>query len=112
MSVPNDTVGVVPKAKEMPKNGYRSEIRMEGEMETFEANGGEEAFVKMLADSLGINPAYITINSVRVGSVIVEFDIDLPPNSWIEPEDLHDIMVSKIASKELYFRMPILDVET
>jgi hypothetical protein len=72
--------------KPLPDNGYRTTFRMEGNLDSFDMAGGEEEFILMLAKSLGIDPKYITINSVTVGSVIIEFDINLPNDYLVTAE--------------------------
>ena len=61
---------------------------MEGDLDSFAAYGGEEAFIAMLAESMGIDPRYFTINSVTLGSVIISFDIQIPEGSNLTVSDL------------------------
>lgn len=82
----------------LPDNGYRTTFRMEGDLDSFAQYGGEEAFIKMLAEQLGIDPSYININSVVTGSVVIEFDIKIPPESGIKPEDIKEKQAQLIAS--------------
>ena len=97
----------------LPDNGYRTTFRMEGDLDSFAQYGGEEAFIKMLAEQLGIDPSYININSVKTGSVVLEFDINIPPESGINPEDVKEKQAQLIASGAIsHGGAAVLDVQT
>lgn len=81
----------VPVVIPLPENGYRTTFVMEGDLDTFAQNGGEEAFIRMLAEQLGIDPSYININSVVKGSVKIEYDIVIPQDSGLDPEEIKEI---------------------
>jgi hypothetical protein len=71
---------------------------MEGDLDSFAEYGGKEAFIDMLAEQLGIDPSYININSVVLGSIVIEFDIVLPPESGLTLEDIAEKQAQLIAS--------------
>lgn len=66
----------------------RTVISMNTTMEQFMEDGGEDKFEESIANSLGIDKMDVVIMDLQEGSVIVDYNIFVNPNSPFDVEEL------------------------
>ena len=57
-------------------------------MDNFNTYGGETKFEETIANEVGVDPRYVEVQSLKVGSVIVNYDIIADKNSGLSIDEI------------------------
>lgn len=73
-----------------PRNVIQAMVRMKWDLDSFFDDGGTTTFADRMAGALGIHASTVSVVGVFEGSVIVDYEIDVPTSDENEIDEEED----------------------